>query len=373
MPTLPWLWLSTACWVTGGEIDARIGADTDVEADTDVDTDTDADTDTDTEIDDRPIELLEITPAHGSNAGGDVVEIVLGDAVESIVEVHFGSKLAKVIDSAPQLLTVEVPAVARTGPTDVIVTSGARIGKAAGGFRYWADATGQTSALGEIGWWAYQGTYWGDAVDYGVGWFGFTEPTDADWGDLYGTALDTCARSVSRPTLDWRDPGVSGLVLDGTPFAYDRGVYESEAFGVSSLSDGGALDMDGAAGWPALEVPGFLAPISAVAITAPAVDGSFPDVVLSSFQVTWSGAPADALVLQMYRYEGDEVVDEVSCRLKDDGKFSVPSSVWSRWTSGDQVTIAVGRASFPEATLPFDNGRVRVATTWWSVGAVFSL
>lgn len=358
------LWLP-ACWVTEGEIGARIDADADA--------DTDTDTDSDTEVDDRPFDILEISPAHGSNAGGDVVEIALAEAVDGVTEVRFGSAVAKVLDADPRLITVEVPAVAGIALVDLTVEAGARTGLAPDAFRYWPDATGQTSVLGEMGWWAYQGTYWGDAVDYGVGWFGFAEPTDADWGDLFGTALDTCSRTVSPPELDWRDPGVPTLVLDGTPFVYDRGLYESEAFGVSSLSDGGELDMDGSETWPMLEIPGFLAPISSVAITAPAVDGSFPDVVLSSFQVSWSGTPADALVLQMYRYEGEDVVDEVTCRLKDDGKFSVPSSVWSRWTSGDQVTIALGRANFPEATLPFDNGRIRVATTWWSVGAVFSL
>jgi hypothetical protein len=58
----------------------------------------------------------------------------------------------------------------------------------------------------------------------------------------------------------------------------------------------------------------------------------------------------------------------VTCAVRDDGSFTVPSSAWSSWTTGRYVDIVVGRARMPSGTIPVNNADSGVAGVYWVWG-----
>jgi hypothetical protein len=375
------------CFVTSGEIDDKIGlvADTDVNGDTDTDadtdSDTDADTDADTDTDLGDIEVVSVDPPQGVLSGGETVVVTVDGLADDEFEVRFGSKLAEILDIDGDEITVASPGSRSEGWVDVVVTQDERLGFLADGWYYWDDGEGLTSVIGELTWMSYQGDYWADPSPQFYGWFGFVHPSTIDAETLFGTADDTCARDYDPYDFDYYDPGAESATLSGDggdlTFAYDGPLFTTDS--VPGLEDDDpsalevplTLEMDATDPWPDLDVEGFTAPLESIRITSPSVDGASVTFVSESFALNWTTTTTgDVAFAQLYRVDGitGDVADVVTCRMRDDGRFQVPSSVWSDWNFGDGVQIGVGRAVVGTATLPNTHGEVQVATELVSIG-----
>ena len=55
--------------------------------------------------------------------------------------------------------------------------------------------------------------------------------------------------------------------------------------------------------------------------------------------------------------------------MKDDGAVTVPSTIWSDWSTFDQMSILIGRVKEPTTTLPYNNADNGVVGIYWLYGA----
>ena len=131
---LGFLLLVTGCWVTGPEVNQKIGGQ-----------DTDTDTDTDSGLEE--LEILSISPVMGSNGGGTVVEIQT-TALADDLEIAFGDRIAQVLDVTGSRITVTAPPTDSVGWTDIAVRSGGLEAVQSEAFYLWNDGAGRTGALG---------------------------------------------------------------------------------------------------------------------------------------------------------------------------------------------------------------------------------
>ena len=138
----------------------------------------------------------------------------------------------------------------------------------------------------------------------------------------------------------------------------ENGSYDLETIDATEPFDGLSLPV-------AIETPG---PIT---VYTPDIDSStVPYVDQFDFGVSWdTTGSASYVLMELYRYEGDVVVDEVHCWAADDGSFTVPSSVWSGWSYYDQVTIIVGRAQVSDQTLYWNGADDGMLGVNWVIGA----
>ncbi|MBN2798078.1 MAG: IPT/TIG domain-containing protein [Deltaproteobacteria bacterium] len=376
--------------VGAGDDTAVVDGDTDTDTDTDTDSDTDTDTDTDSDTDVEPASITGLTPAWGSTLGGAEVRIS-GGPFDSSAQVHFvrdGARVAgTVLTANSSEVRVRTPAwTAEAGPVGVEVQTLTHYGEAADAFRYFLDGTGKTGALGALERYEMIGSYWTPQSWVSAQAF-FIEPWVMDWGSLlYAPGMDQC-RSEYGIHADWDaigvyDPQLSALVISSTsggsvrmtPDADASWIYGAEpalSTFVHSTSYRLEPTTGGAGSWPEFSLDPLVVTPPALSVYEPDMGGSEgPDIVQSAFDLRWSPSGArDYVLVDLFRYNGSAIVEEVTCKVVDDGTFRVPSSVWTGWSSGSQMSVYLGRASEGSATLPYNNARAGFVAVTWVVGA----
>ena len=195
----------------------------------------------------------------------------------------------------------------------------------------------------------------------------FTAPTSTSYRELaYGKGLDTCTLNyASTATFTALLPNTSSLALtkpttgrvslaqDATyNYIYSKELTSSD-FTVGSTYGLNPITTD--PDFPEFSMKGIIETPATFKVSAPAIHGTSPPNVSQSTTLSWSGSGGDYMIAYFLRYEGSAVIDEVSCVMKDDGSFTVPSTVWSDWSKGDQVSVLIGRAIESSTTLPYNN------------------
>lgn len=390
---IPAVALSGACgnlaayYPEGRTVDP-IGTD----SDTDEDTDTDSDTDPDTNL--IPLEITEVSPAHGTSAGGVEVEIV-GGPFDNSAEVYFGERKGSVIATGRTWLTVETPSGSE-GAVDVRVRTETGEGEMTEAFNYWLDGSGRMGTYGSLSHTRYLGTYWcirepcETSADLGTpepqagAIIAFLEPSGLEWWENWAPAFNQC-RSDYEPTLSATayNPGVTSMTLrrSSTTGAINlqRGSGETPDFYyvttgniTSGFANGTSYSIESRGGenWPAFEMPGAVSTPDMFSIFSPVVNSStLPTVRRSNFRVEWTGGDGDYVVILAERFGTTGSLELVSCVVDDNGAFTIPSTAWSGWSVDNQVRLQVGRVKEPTGVVPFNNARSGVVGVQWVVGA----
>ncbi|MFZ5481820.1 MAG: IPT/TIG domain-containing protein [Myxococcota bacterium] len=366
--------------------DADTDADSDVDADSDADGDADGDADADTDTEPGSLAISEVSPAYGTTAGNDVVTITGGpfDGSARDISVRFGGNSATVTSVASDTLVVTTPAASAEGSVDVAISTPTATGSIPSGFTYFADGTGLAGVVGELNWYDVVGGYWQSGTqDWGDGWMTIVDPVDFEFWHLYSDSLDSCQRNYSYAEEVWIwDLGVPGadlksangntitLVWDAT-----SGLFSDDDIANTLYTQNSAYDLDEIEGdgVPAFDIPDVVYGAGSFSVNQPQVAGSTaPRVQRTNLQFSWSGATAsDAvlIILQLMDSTGNAVAETVTCAVRDDGSFTVPSSSFQSWANNRVMYVFVGRGEKPTGTMPLNGARSEMAGIYWVVGA----
>lgn len=311
--------------------------------------------------------LSRVEPPWGNAAGGSVVSI-LGEGFEAGVEAWFGAEQAAVLTRSADVLQVQIPTSLTDGPVPVRVSLGGCEDTLSDGFTYWADATGQVGVLGGLVFGQYLGTYWTEGTPEPLtsGFITFIEPTAIDVPSMFGPALDTCevdfawAGDIQPLVL-----GVSNLalrtstgILEVIPWDDDQGYFFADQIDAAFLEDGVTYDLEEIPSEviPSLAVEGLARMPDAISLTGPALGGStILSLSKSDLAFRWSGAPGDFAVIELLVSSSTGAVQySITCTVKDDGAFNVPSASVGSWPTGRQVSVYLVRYGSTEAVLPYN-------------------
>jgi hypothetical protein len=394
---LPLGLLAVGCQgLTPYNLDGRLDtADTDGSADTGdsgdsgVDSgDSGDDTETGTEL--KPLVVDAVSPAHGSDAGGLVVELT-GGPFDNSAQVYFGDKKAKVVSSGTSWIQVEVPSNT-AGYQHVRVVTDTHQGRLDNGFLYWPDGTGRTGVLGSFEHFQYVGSYWADgtpAPEAGASVF-FIAPASIEWWQLFGRGFNQCSSNYEYSGTDVEvfQPDVTRFTLkrgsaaavnlfqgDGTPENPEY-VFGTQGNVASSFANSANYNLESAGTdeWPEFVLEGAVQTPSSFQVTSPVINTSTaPDITRSNFRVAWTGGGGDYVLLRALRYNSTGTpLEEVTCVLDDTGSFTIPSNVWAGWSAGSQITLLVGRVKESTGTVPFNGSNSGMVGVQWIIGAGFS-
>lgn len=366
-------------------------ADADADADSDADGDGDSDTDSDTDAD-IVVELDTIEPWFGSTAGGTDV-LIKGDFLDD-VSVRFGGVEATVlsVDARQGEVRVRTPSQSNEGPVAVVVSSGNDSETADDGFTYFADGTGLVGMVGAIDWLDTVGGYWQDTpVDEGAAWFFFSGPSAFDWGDIYAPALDQCESGYNpTSTIEYYYPPGNGAVatLESGGRALDLEWSDAdEAFtlppanyplAANDVSLGGTYSLanfSSPAGMPEFDMSNVAKLPGTFSVTAPQIAGSNPPSISRGFSLAWQGGSAGdgvLVILSRRNSAGTASEEDVTCYLRDDGAYNVPSSAWNNWNTGRILDIQVARFEAGTGKVPFNNASSAVIGRYTVYGAGFT-
>jgi hypothetical protein len=64
--------------------------------------------------------------------------------------------------------------------------------------------------------------------------------------------------------------------------------------------------------------------------------------------------------------------ETVTCTLRDDGAFNVPSGTFKGWATGRQLNIFVSRYKLADATIAYNNAATAVLGQYVIYGAAFT-
>lgn len=337
------------------------------------------------------IDIDDVDPNFGTNGGGTQVTLT-GGPFDASARVTFDGEEADIVSVTASKIVVETPSTSETGWVKVKVVTDTGSGAVNTGFQYWEDGEGLTGALGSVAWTNYVGDYWSSPpVDEGDAGFAFIEPTNVHMWQLYSSAKDTCQSEYeSGLSYDFYNPDASSVQLkasSATITLYDEdssGYFEaddSDGDGYSDLSSSeyrastnyALEDVSGGSDWPSFGVPAFVSTPGSFQVSNPRLDASAPPYISqNSFNIEWTGSGGDYMLAVLYRFNGSSIVEVVTCVMNDDGAFKVPSSVWNGWTTGQQMTILVARATESSATLDHNNSNSGVVGEYWIFGAAFT-
>jgi len=364
-------------------------ADTDADADGDADADADSDADADADTDITALAVDSVNPEYGTTAGGASVTIS-GGPFDETASVRFGGVLATVDSVTRNTIQVQTPPYDTEGSVDISVTTDSGTGGLTGGFYYIQDGAGLTGVMGAFEWYDIVGSYWsGTPRDFGYSTFWFTVPVDAMYYSLYASTLDTCQSeySYSGPDIYYYDFDVPNATLVAPDGGTLRHTWDSTygMFDAGDLSNGdfdqnASYDMQtiSPTDFPSFEFPDIVRTPASFSVSSPAIGGStVPSINRSSFTLTWTGSGGDYMLAYLGRdlheeppSSGNYVYTElVTCALRDDGSFTVPSSVWSGWAANDQMDVLLGRATAGTGTVPFNNADSQFVGIYWVYGA----
>ncbi|MBX2796225.1 MAG: hypothetical protein KTR31_01110, partial [Myxococcales bacterium] len=68
----------------------------------------------------------------------------------------------------------------------------------------------------------------------------------------------------------------------------------------------------------------------------------------------------------------NDFVQELHCAVADVGSFSLPGELWTEWVPGRTVQVLFGRYNGGNGLLPWNRGRIAVASQVWYYGAAIS-
>ena len=365
------------CWLSNDEVIAKYnspfpGEDTDISVSPDPSEDTDG-------SDELPsLVLQKVSPVGGTTIGNNEVVLTVAGLVGTPV-VTFGESLGTIRSIDGNQVHVGAPPSAQEGWVSVEVRDQGRNSRLEQGYRYWPDGEGQVGAIGEVAYYAYAGDYWeGTPVNDGDASVRFMRPGNYSPRQIHGSSLDHCQSGYEEPYLSGLyHTGAASLTLtaDAGP-SITLQPNEDEYLGDFledswSPGDDWTITMPEGLGWPELDIPAFLVTPAAFKLTSPPIDGAVvAEIAKNAFDLAWTGPySGDYVVAQLFRFNGDEVEETVSCVIQDDGSFRVPQYVWSNWSAGSQITVVVGRAVLTEARLPVNRSNVGVAGVSYVVGA----
>lgn len=342
----------------------------------------DTDTDTDTQDPGDDVVAVEsVEPGYGTTAGG--VEVTIrGGPFDSATRVSFGGTLGTVTSTSSSQLRVVTPATSTEGEVDVVVTTSGGSGTLTSGFMYFEDGTGKAGVVGALYWVDQVGTYWSGAPqDWGSAWFIFTPPTDLEYWELYAPSLDSCDSDyVWNGDLYYYETGLSSVNLDlatGGTLAFTWDGTEDLAFEVADLpnnryTQGQSYDLPtiSPTDMPSFAMPDIVQAPSSFSVSTPSIGGANPPALSRSLSLAWSGSGGDAMIaiLELLTASG-AVAETVTCAMRDDGSFTVPSGTWTAWAPDRQLNVFIGRAKTGTGTVPFNNAESQFAGVYWVYGA----
>jgi len=373
---------------TGSETGIDEETDTGLAAETG-DTAEDTGADTSTEL--KPLEVDDVTPAHGTDAGGLLVEIT-GGPFDGSAEVYFGEKKARVISAGNTWIQVEAPRNG-TGYQHIKVITDTHQGQLDNGFLYWPDGTGQTGTLGSFEHFQYVGSYWDGGLpeaEAAASVF-FLAPGAIEWWQLFGKGFNQCSSNYeySGSEIEVFQPDVTRFTLkrgsaaavnlfqgDGTPAGNEEYVFATQGNVSSSFANSAVYNLEsaGTEDWPQFVLEGAVQTPSSFQVTSPVINAPTPpEITRSSFRLAWTGSGGDYVLARLLRFNSTgTLLEEVTCVLDDTGSFTVPSNVWAGWSAGSQLTVLVGRVKESTGKLPFNNSNSGMVGVQWVIGAGFT-
>ena len=356
----------------------------------DTDTDTDADTDTDTDADIQP-EIESIEPTWGTTAGG--TEVTLYGVFDDDASVRVGGVEAELLTVLPKKgkLTFLTPEAGDEGTVNVVLDSAGETAKLEDAFTYYLDGTGLAGLIGAVSWTDQVGDYWASAPsDSGYAWLIPVVPAEFDWGRVYANALDTCESDQSysyAPSLTSYDLGngataslASGAKTIDLTWDSAGGQLVRETVVAGQFAAGSSYDLTELVpsndSIPEYAVAGAVDTPAAFTVAAPNITGAAPPQVSKTMAVSWSGgAAADGVFISLglVNSGGSAYQETVSCHVRDDGSFNIPSGAFE--TSGPvdrQINIFVSRYKVASATIPYNGADVMVLGEYTVFGAGFT-
>jgi hypothetical protein len=330
-----------------------------------------------------------VDPPYGTDAGGTLLTVSGGPFAsdDPALEVRIGAGVARVVSVEAGAVVVEAPASDVDGLVDLTVATGGGSVVAPSAFTYWPDATGRVGATGELVWFFRVGSSWGpDDEDYGRSTLRFTQPFDYQFYRYWAPALDECFHIQDGvPEYAYEPEYVSLDALGGT--ATQRSASSTIELGWNAadvrfteydlypqqLTPGETYDLDlvGAPGLPDLHLTDVFDVPSEFVVTNPAIAaGTFPEID-ASHHFEWSTeGEGDAILLQvgMLNAAGDAFQEELWCASRDVGSFTLPGTRWNAWTPDRQIHVLIGRYNTGRGLLPWNQGRIEVASQVWYYG-----
>ncbi len=367
-------------------LDSETDADSDADGDADSDADGDADSDTDSDAD--GLSVNSVTPAYGTTAGNAQV-VIAGGPFDDTVSVRFGGSAATIDSVTASQIHVHTPSASAEGAVDVQVSTSAGSGTLTSGFYYLEDGAGKTGVLGAHSWYHYVGTYWGSPppTDFGFSDFTFIVPETVDYGKyFYAASLDTCSAnySYSGPDVYIYDFGLTSAGLsapDGStitlPWDNTAGLFLLDSISNAQFQQAGSYDLQTvtSSSFPSFAMSNILRTPSSFSVSSPAITGSsVPNLPQAGINFTWTGTGGDYILIEigMFNSGGTGYQTDVTCAVRDDGSFTVPSSVWTSWPVNRQLDILVGRATKGTGTVPYNNADSGYVGIYWLYGAAFT-
>lgn len=320
---------------------------------------------------------MTVAPNYGLADGGQEITLA-GGPFEGDVAVWFGGVEAEIVSVAEDAVVVRTPSWGNSAMVDVELHADNGDAYADDAFTFWENGGGKYGALGVIEWFDTVGYYGADTPDWGDAWVAFTVPTGTSVSRLlFGKDPDTCERDYEFVgQIESYVPGSDALTLNGAGgsslslgWAGDEGRFETALTEGQYVADTWTVAAIEQPGWATFEMTLAETP-PPFAVTSPDLAAVTPAPTGSEIALAWDGDPGDYVLAALYRYEGDVPVDRVTCVLADDGAFTVPSDVWTSWTAGQAVTIAIGRAIERGETVPYNQSASGVVGIAWTVGVV---
>ena len=361
--------LSPACWVTSSDLANKLA------------TDTDTDTDTDSETVDT-LDIRSVSPKMASNGGGTEVEIETTQLAAD-VEVLFGDRTAQVLGTVGNRVIVAVPKQDASGWVDVEVRSGGVSAVSEASFYLWPDGTDKIGAIGIFERWYKHDLFGIEDEEWTNGLIQFVEPTTFRTYEYWSSALDTCARDYSADVSALRvlNSGANRLVLES---GIEKVALNRSSDGPWFEMDGEYADfiadavytqepMSGGENWPSEEVPRFVeTPSGRLNVLSPNFAATLPSINRTVTLEWETDNVGDFVLVNIFRYSGQELQEGVSCVLRDDGFHIINGSLFTGWSTAGTAYVAIGRATAGSGLLPHDGSRSDVLGIDWASGFVWT-
>ena len=352
----------------------------------DVDTDTDADVD-----DDLQPEIDSIEPNRGTTAGG--TEVVLSGTFGDDATVRVGGVEAdnKSVQEKRGILVFFTPEMGDEGPVSVVLESSGETATAEDKFTYYTDGTGLVGAVGRVTWVDIVGDYWVDPpVDTGFASAIVIKPAAFDWTKFYAASQDECESTKGgyayNPLLESEDPGAgssvtltSGSAEIRMPWDTTYGQFADNDLSAAEFAPNSTYDISEVSfnndEMPEFTVTAAVQTPGSFTVTTPNLHGDTVLRISQNFSLAWSGGGATdgvLLSLQLMNAAGTAVDEEVSCSLRDDGSFNLPTGSFQNWIAGRQLNIFVSRFYVAGGTIDFNNADTAIIGEYMVYGAVFT-
>lgn len=341
------------------------------------------DSNPDTGNENTSIVISNISPNFGSTSGGTTVTIT-GGPFDTSTTISFDGYVGTIMSNNGSTIQVVTPSFPAESTADVQINTSIGTRTEYAGFTYFADGSGQTGMIGYLNYLTLTGTYWDDSTyESASGMLTLLQPSSLQWWQLSSSAMGSCVSSNYEYTdsIYIIDPSESALYLQGSsntislfwdPTTY---LFSNSSLNPSELPDNSYFTLS-----PLSQtLKGFtvsnLAQTSQTPIvTSPSISGSSPPNISQNQSFSWVISGASWIIIRMGLTDPNSTsyVDEVTCVTSDSGYFTVDSSKWNTWISGNQVDVYFTRAIEQVTTLPHNNSNGRIVGEYTLIGAGFA-